>query len=100
MGDSIGILPHSVMYGAVQMFVRYERFGKSCTKIAYLWTLFEDLMLQSAKGLPSSSGKIPENISPLIRSLNVSALTAYMEAVRTDTGLVSIIENNLDVASL
>ncbi len=37
-----------------------------------LWTPFGDLMLQSAKGLPSSSGKIPKNISqnPLIRSLN------------------------------
>ncbi len=28
MGDSRSILPHSVMYGAIQMFVRYERFGE------------------------------------------------------------------------
>ena len=28
MGDSRGILPHSVMYGAIQMLVGYERFGK------------------------------------------------------------------------
>ncbi len=27
-GDSRGILPHSVMYGAIQMLVRYERFGE------------------------------------------------------------------------
>ena len=46
--------------------------GKSCAKISCLWTLFGDLMLQSAKGIPFSSGKIPKNISqnPLIRSLN------------------------------
>ena len=28
MGDSRGILPHSVMYGAIQMLVGYERFGE------------------------------------------------------------------------
>ncbi len=27
-GDFRGILPHSVMYGAIQMLVRYERFGE------------------------------------------------------------------------
>ena len=27
-GDSRGILPHSIMYGAIQMLVGYERFGE------------------------------------------------------------------------
>ncbi len=35
-GDSRGIFPHSIMYGVILVFVRYERFGESCTEIACL----------------------------------------------------------------
>ena len=68
------------MYGAIQMLVRYERFGE---------ILHEDFMLQSAKGLPSLSGKIPKNIS---KTPSYALETAYIGDIlnfRTDTIYIS-----------
>ena len=71
-GDSRGILPYSVMYGAIQMLVRYERFGE---------ILHEDCMFMDAVRrfhAPIRQGAsifVRKNTQkylqkPLIRSLN------------------------------